>query len=255
MSKLNVSGIAKSIRRQFGKHSPEILTGIGIAGMIATTVLAVKATPKAVRLIELRKEELDVDRLSPVETVKTTWKCYISAAVTGSLSTACLIGASSVSIRRNMALATAYTLSETAMREYKGAVIETIGDKKEKAVRDAVTKKKIEQNPVSKNEVIVTEKGNTLCYDVISGRYFKSDIEKLKRVENELNRQLLNDGSVCLNDFYYEIGLNNIKLGDDLGWDTRVGLITLDFSSQLAEDGTPCIVIDFSVAPKYDYYK
>lgn len=253
---MNLSNITKSIRTTLKKRSPEILTGIGIAGMIATTVMAVQATPKALVLIEEKKEALEVEELAITETIKAAWKCYIPTAVTGALSIACIVGASSVNARRNAAIATAYTLSETAMREYKDKVIETIGEKKEQSVRDAIAKDRIDKNPVTKNEVVITEKGNTLCYDSISGRYFKSDIEKLKGAINELNRQMLNDGSVSLNDFYYEIGLDNIKIGDDLGWDTRQEeLIELNFSSQLADDGTPCLVLDFAIAPKYDYYK
>lgn len=254
MSKFEVSKFAKGVVAKIGKRSPEILTGIGIAGMIATTVLAVQATPKALQLLEEKREEESCETLTAAEVLKTTWKCYIPAAVTGVMSVVCIVGASSVHVRRNAALATAYTLSETAMREYKDKVIETIGEKKEQAVRDAIAKDTIDRNPVSKNEVIITEKGNTLCFDPITSRYFKSDIEKLRRAENELNRQLLNDGFVSLNDFYYEIGLSNIAIGDDLGWDTRDNLITLNFSSQLAEDGTPCVVLNFAVSPKYDYY-
>ena len=110
MNKQAFMNIAKGVKRVLRKHSPEILTGIGIAGMIATTVTAVRATPKALQLIDAReiKEE---KRLSTAEVVKTTWKCYIPAAMTGTLSVACLIGASSVNAKRNAALATAYTLS------------------------------------------------------------------------------------------------------------------------------------------------
>lgn len=60
---------------------------------------------------------------------------------------------------------------------------------------------------------------------------------------------------VSLNDFYYKIGLDNTKIGDDLGWNIENGLIELHFSSQLAADGTPCLVMDYQVAPKYDYNK
>lgn len=242
-----------SLKTAIKKHSPEILTGIGIAGMITTTVMAVRATPKALILIEERKEEIGAEKLEAMDMVKTAWACYIPAAITGTLSVACLIGASSVNARRNAALATAYTLSESALKDYQGKVIEMFGEKKNEAVKDAVAKDKIEKNPVVTREVIITEKGNTLCYDAISGRYFKSDIEKIKKAECELNRQMLDDMYVSLNDFYYEIGLDSVKLGDELGWNIDSGYIDLSFSSQLASDGTPCLVIDYSVAPRYDY--
>ena len=242
-----------SLKTAIKKHSPEILTGIGIAGMITTTVMAVRATPKALILIEERKEEIGAEKLEAMDMVKTTWACYIPAAITGTLSVACLIGASSVNARRNAALATAYTLSESALKDYQGKVIEMFGEKKNEAVKDAVAKDKVEKNPVVTREVIITEKGNTLCYDAISGRYFKSDIEKIKKAECELNRQMLDDMYVSLNDFYYEIGLDSVKLGDELGWNVDSGYIDLSFSSQLASDGTPCLVIDYSVVPRYDY--
>ena len=242
-----------SLKTAIKKHSPEILTGIGIAGMITTTVMAVRATPKALILIEERKEEIGAEKLEAMDMVKTTWACYIPAAITGTLSVACLIGASSVNARRNAARATAYTLSESALKDYQGKVIEMFGEKKNEAVKDAVAKDKVEKNPVVTREVIITEKGNTLCYDAISGRYFKSDIEKIKKAECELNRQMLDDMYVSLNDFYYEIGLDSVKLGDELGWNVDSGYIDLSFSSQLASDGTPCLVIDYSVAPRYDY--
>ena len=242
-----------SLKTAIKKHSPEILTGIGIAGMITTTVMAVRATPKALILVEERKEEIGAEKLEAMDMVKTTWACYIPAAITGTLSVACLIGASSVNARRNAALATAYTLSESALKDYQGKVIEMFGEKKNEAVKDAVAKDKVEKNPVVTREVIITEKGNTLCYDAISGRYFKSDIEKIKKAECELNRQMLDDMYVSLNDFYYEIGLDSVKLGDKLGWNVDSGYIDLSFSSQLASDGTPCLVIDYSVAPRYDY--
>lgn len=242
-----------SLKTAIKKHSPEILTGIGIAGMITTTVMAVRATPKALILIEERKEEIGAGKLEAMDMVKTAWACYIPAAITGTLSVACLIGASSVNARRNAALATAYTLSESALKDYQGKVIEMFGEKKNEAVKDAVAKDKVEKNPVVTREVIITEKGNTLCYDAISGRYFKSDIEKIKKAECELNRQMLDDMYVSLNDFYYEIGLDSVKLGDELGWNVDSGYIDLSFSSQLASDGTPCLVIDYSVAPRYNY--
>lgn len=94
---------------------------------------------------------------------------------------------------------------------------------------------------------------NTLCYDAVSGRYFKGDIEKIKKAECELNRQMRDEMYISLNDFYYEIGLDNIKLGDELGWNIDDGYIDLSFSSQLASDGTPCLVIDYTIAPRYDF--
>ena len=256
MSKFNLTAAAKSIKGVLERHAPEILTGIGVAGMVTTTILAVKATPKAFLLINDRKDELEVEKLSATELIKTTWKCYIPAAMTCGASIACLVGASSVNFKRNAVLATAYKLSEAALSEYKDAVIETIGEKKEQSVRDKVAEERLKKNPVSKSEIIVTGNGTTLCYDPVGNSYFKSNIQQIESAKNKLNARMLSENYVSLNDFYDELGIGPTKLGDDLGWDIyKDGLVEIAFSSQLAEDGTPCLVMDYSIAPRYEYYK
>lgn len=254
MDKPNMAALAKDIKMKMSKYSPEILTGIGIAGMITTTVMAVRATPKALELIEDKKEELDIhpsEKLHPVDVVKATWKCYVPATITGVTSVACLIGASSVNARRNAALATAYNLSATALADYKEKVIETIGEKKEQAVRNKVAEEKINKEPVNQSAIIVNANGTTRCFDTITKQRFTSDIEAIKRVVNELNRRMINgEDYVSLNDFYSEIGMQPVSIGEDLGWNVTRGLIEIDFSAQLDTDGVPCIVLDYAVAPK-----
>lgn len=261
MNKLSLSKLAHDVRLALSRHSPEILMGMGIAGMITTTVLAVKATPKALQLIDEKKDELETEVLAPVDVVKATWKCYVPAAISGAVSVACLIGSNSVHARRHAALATAYKLSETAFSEYRDSVVETIGEKKERTVRDKVSEKQVKENPVNKSEIIVTGKGQTLCFDPLSHRYFYSSIDKINRAVNKLNYDIntspfCNDG-VTLNDFYSEIGLAGTATGDGLGWTLRTGLIELYPSAQLVEDGEehegePCLVLNFSTPPQYD---
>ena len=188
MSKSNMAEMVRGVKMAVSKHSPEILTGLGIAGMVMTTVLAVRATPKALELIKEKKDELEIEqeeKLPAVETVKATWKCYVPAVVTGATSVACLIGASSVNLRRNAALTAAYNLSTTALAEYKEKVIETVGVKKERDIRDKVSEERIKKNPVNQSAIIVTGKGTTRCFDTITKRRFMSDIEELKKIAEE----------------------------------------------------------------------
>lgn len=272
MAKTNFKGVLNDVKTAFAKHSPEILTGLGIAGMVTTVVLAVKDTPKAMRLIEEEKERQNkalmeqakkekrenceqIAKLKAKDAVKVAWKCYIPAAITGAASIACLIGATSVSARRNAALAAAYKLSESALIEYKDKVIETIGEKKEQAIRDEINKDRVEKNPVNKNEVIITGKGDTLCLDYQSRRYFKSDIDKIKRAINEVNAKLLRESYVSLNELYWELGLEGSSTGDRMGWNADKGLIDVYFSSELDSEGTPCLVMDFRNPPEYNFDK
>lgn len=255
MNKVNVGRILRSTKRYLAQYTPEILTGIGITGMIATTVLAVKETPKALRLIEDAQYDKG-DFLTPKEKVQACWKCYVPAAVTGTTSIACLIGATSVNARRTAALAAAYQLSETALNEYKEKVLDTIGEKREQTVREKIAQDQLDKNPVSKNEVYITGKGETLFWDYVSKRYFKFDIDKLRKIENQLNKQMLHDicGYVSLNEFYDEIGLERIEYGYDMGWNVEND-IDLYIYPGMTDDEEPCLVLSHHNAPKYGYDK
>lgn len=261
MNKQTMAKIARDMRRSLSRHSPEILIGLGITGMVTTTVLAVKATPRALTLMEERKKELEVDKLTPIETVKTTWKCYVPTVISGATSIACIVGSNSVNARRNAALATAYKLSESAFSEYRNAVIETVGEKKERVVHDKLATKHISENPINRTEVIVTGKGKTLFLDPLSHRYFYSNVQKIDDAVNRLNFQIntaafMNEG-VTLNMFYDEIGIPGTATGDGLGWNLNTGLIEWHKGSDIVpegedHEGEPCIVIEFTNPPRYD---
>lgn len=248
-----LANVAKNVQTFVVKRSPEILTGLGIAGMFTTVVLSVKATPKALRNIEDLKEEGMIP-VPKIEIVKSCWKCYVPAAVMGLTSAACLIGATSVSARRTAALAAAYQISETALTEYREKVIETIGEKKEKLVREKVSEDRVEKQPVTKSEVFITNKGDTLFLEPLSKRYFKSDIELIRKAENKLNKEMLQgiSGYVSLNEFYDEIGLDRTDLGDDLGWNVEK-LIDVEFDPTITDDEKPCLAIQYIYPPKYKY--
>ena len=253
MRKPNINEAFKSLKRSTSKYSPQILTGLGIAGVVTTTVLAIKATPKAVKLIEEeayeRKEEL-----TPMEVVKVTWKCYIPTAISMATSITCLICANSVNTKRNAALAAAYKISETAFIEYKDKVVETIGEKKEKTVREKIAEDKIKNNPPTQNTIIMTDSSTELFLEPVSGRYFKSDMEKIRRIENECNKKMLHDinGYMSLNDFYDELGLEHSSIGYELGWNSY-NLLEIDYIPQLLEDDKLCVVLEYTTGPKYDY--
>ena len=256
MKKPNIAKLFHSARTALSKHSPEILMGIGIAGMITTTVLAVRATPKALRLIDEAKHEKEVDELPILETVKVAWKPYIPAALTGTASVVCLIGASSVHTRRTAAVAAAYQLSESAFAEYKEKVVETIGEKKEQAVREKISEDRVKQAPVSSGEVYVTNNGDTLFLEPISGRLFKSDIELVRRAVNNINERMLHDisGYASLSDWYDEINLDHTDMSDTMGWNTDA-MLRIDFHPSMTKDMKPCIALYYEVPPKYGYDK
>lgn len=273
MNKGSFTKFIKDAQKAVVKRSPEILTGLGVAGLVTTTVLAVKATPKALRLIEMAEDhgigitskngDPDWERrpLTKLETVKVAWKPYIPAAVTGAVSIACIIGASSVHARRNAALATAYQLSTTALSEYKEKVVETIGEEKEKVIREKIAQDKIDRDPIKESiekEMVIIGSGEVLFLEPVSMQCFKSDIESVRKILNDINFRLTTgmEEYISLSEFYDEIGLPHTSISDDIGWNLgRDGQLEADFLAAKTTDGRPCLMLDYMVKPRYDYYR
>lgn len=266
MNTQNVTKFIKTLGRGISKHSPEILTGLGIAGMVTTVVLSVKATPKAMQLIEDEKKRIaeeesceveEVEKLTPVNTIKVAWKPYIPAVVTGVASVICLVGANSVHARRNAALFSAYKLSETALLEYKEKVEAVVPEKKVKEIKQKIAEDRVKKaaEDDSKVTVIVTGEGDTWFFDPWSNTEFQSSKNKLDSAANVLNRRMRDELFVSLSDFYDEIGLERTATSDSLGWSIDKAYIDVDYSDAIVRDGKAFVVIDFLARPEYNYDK
>ena len=249
----NLKAVGASIKSGAQKRAPELLIVLGVGGMAAAVIEGIVVTPKALEDIEQKKKELQKKDLTTVEIVQATWKRYLPVVVTMVGSATCIIGADRIHLKRNAAIATAYTISETAMRDYKEKVKEVIGERKEQEVQNAVDEGYMKNHPVTETGVYLTGYGNTLCYDSVTGRYFRCDQSYIQKAEQMMNRRLRDEMYVSINDFYYEINLPPIPNGDDLGWNVDNGWIDLVFGSQLANDGTPCLVVKYMIEPRADY--
>lgn len=275
MNKLNVKQCFKMAKKVVQKKSPEILTGLGIAGMITTVVLAVKATPKALDLIDeeidnqnrkLSQEAYDsgystvnqIDKLKPVETVKVAWKPYIPALLLGGASVGCLIGANTVSARRYAALYSAYELSKTAYNELNEKVTEVVGEKKvteikQKLAEDKVNKVSSEGAIEKKSNVVIAGDGDTWFIDAMSNQPFLSSKNKLDAAANELNRKMRSDMYVSLSQFYDEVGIEHTGTSDYIGWRIDKEYIDVVTSDAIVKDGKVYVVMDFLSRPEYGY--
>lgn len=275
MNKLNVKQCFKMAKKVVQKKSPEILTGLGIAGMITTVVLAVKATPKALDLIDeeverqnrkLSQEAYDsgqsianqINKLKPLETVKVAWKPYIPALLLGGASVGCLIGANTVSARRHAALYSAYELSKTAYNELNEKVTEVVGEKKvteikQKLAEDKVNKVSPEGAIEKKSNVVIAGDGDTWFIDAMSNQPFLSSKNKLDAAANELNRKMRSDMYVSLSQFYDEVGIEHTGTSDYIGWRIDKEYIDVVTSDAIVKDGKVYVVMDFLSRPEYGY--
>ena len=248
---MNIKNMARSVWAGAKKHSPEILIGMGIAGAASSVIFAVKATPKAMILLEEKRQELGVEKLEAKEIIKTAAPVYIPTAISFGVSVACIVGASSVNARRNAALTAAYTLSESTLRTYRDKVLETVGEDKEREIRQKAAIEQQQHTPEPQTLVVSSAAGQLKCFDSLSGRYFVSTKNEIDKAVNEFNRQLRDDMRISLNDWYDLIGLDTNKLGDMLGWDIERGYVETCYASRLDEDGLPCLVVNYVEPPHY----
>lgn len=250
--------VALNTRNYIAKNSPTILTGMGVAGLIGTTISGIQATPKAMRIIDANgpsrqyhEGNFNAPELTKLDIVKLCWKEYIPTIMLGAVSIGCIVGANSINLKRNAALAGLYSVTNNKLEEYEAKVRELLGDKAHEKVVDDIAKDRVLNTPANDHEIFRTGTGETLCMDAWSGRYFMQDIEILRQSENKINKMLLQEPFASVNDFYYFIGLPDIAMGNEIGWTSDDGIINLRLSSQLTAKDRPCVVVDWDCMPSY----
>lgn len=230
-------------------NSPLILTGVAVAGTVATAYLAGRATWRARGRLE------DESPYSPrKEKLKKVWKLYIPPVVVGGLTVAAVVGANRIGTQRAAALAAAYALSERAFTDYKDKVLEKIGPDKEEEVRAELAQEYMSRHPELSREVQVIDKQNVLCLDSFSGRHFENNVEAIRRAETDIRRQILDEHYASLNEFWALIGLSPTQYGEEVGWNFDSDC-SISISTALAADGRPCVVLNYNTWPIRSYFQ
>lgn len=251
MSKLTI--LAKGARKLIISNAPTILTGIAVAGVATTAVMAVRATPEAhERIVEAEVDK--GEKLTVVEVVRETWICYLPATLIGGATIACIIGANTVSSKRTAALAGAYSLVDSNYREYQEYVKKEFGDKREQAVKDKIAEDTIQRSDPEDRTVIITGNGTQLCCETFTNTYFESDIESIRKAQNDINYLINNDGYASLNDFYERLNLPHTEIGEQLGWTMDMPL-ELEFSSTLDKNHRAALAFRYSARPIPNYFR
>lgn len=251
--------IAKTIEKFAADNSPSILTAVGVAGTITTAYLSAKAALNArdVLIMDQRLRDMSevvIDEPDVKKILKMTWKCYIPPVLSGAATITAIVFANHIGSKRTVAMTAAYTISEKAYTEYKDKVVEKIGENKERAIRDEIAQDRITRQPVSSSEVLIAGNGEVMCFDAYTGRYFKCDVETIKKAQNDTNYQVLHDGYASLNDFYIRVGLPGTSSGEEVGWCSDK-LLEVMFSTCMSDDQRPCISLEFRVAPVRDFHR
>lgn len=233
------------------RNSSTILTCVGAVGVVATSVLTAKATPKAVLLLEQAEEEKG-EELTRFEKVLAATPAYIPSIVVGASTIACIFGANVLNKHQQAAMASAYALLDSSYKEYKNKVIELYGGEADRQVKNEIAKDKYDED-------LEVEDGKTLFYEEFSGRYFESTTEKVLRAEYELNR-MVNNGGAYLNDWFGLLGLIPADYGDFLGWSPtelwesyNESWVQFFHHKVFMDDGLECMIITLGTEPTFDF--
>ena len=251
-------GVVKGYNKvsfQAAKHSPEILAGIGVVGVVASTVLACKATMKINDVLEDAKDQLDkvkevandpkfVDQYNEEDAKKDTTiiyvqkgveivKIYLPAITVGAVSLGCLLASNNILRKRNAALGAAYATLDKSYKTYRNRVAERFGDEVEKEIRYGIKAEKIEKTVIDEdgNEVTVEEEVKVMDPNLYSdyarffdeaSPYWQKDPEYnlmfLKAQQQYANDLLKARGRLFLNEVYEMLGIDKSKAGQIVGW-------------------------------------
>ena len=245
--------ILKTAEKFVVDNSPGILTGLGVAG----TVTAVFLTGRAAYLVGMdastqyheavrEGEDLPENLLEPKHIVKTYWKAFIPAGVATAVTVTAVIAGNQVGARRTAAITAAFKLSEELSQEYKDKVAKTLGVQKEEKMRSEMAAERMEKNPPPTNLVIVSG-SDVLFLDELSGRYFHSDVEKVRKAVNEINYKVNNYFHASVTDFYELIGLEGTKYSDSIGWNSDE-LLDIQLTATMYQD-KPAIMLGYNHGP------
>lgn len=257
--------IQQKAQQLLTENASVILTAGGVVGTVGTAILTGRAGFKACEIIRDTEVERLANTITKDETVEgytglnkrekilLVGPLFIPPVVLGGATIASIVMANRISAKRAAALAAAYGLAEGRLDEYKAKTLEKLGVNKEQKLRDEIAQDRVNENPPDK-EVIILASGDVLCYDMLTGRYFQSTVENIKKAENRLNTALFHHQYASLSEFYEEIGLAPTGFTDEVGWSQLSdGNLEVTFSTVMSPDDKPCLAIDFKTAPHPDY--
>lgn len=250
--------------RFLGKNRPTVLTLVGTAGLIATSVMAYKSAESVQIALDTawnlavsenpeREEELTRREKAWVY-VKTLWPTFALGAVSTTL---IILGNSDHIARRNAALA-AYYISESTLKDYQAEVIKEIGEKKERSVRDRVAEKHLNETPVNEKMTVISSSDKPWICDTATGCYFRMSYEKFMRIMAEANLEMYKRDYISVSDLYEMLEVQLPPGGDWFlkGWSARNGDIDYYHTSAVREingEVVPCLVVEYRYKPVYDF--
>ena len=227
-------------KKNLKKASPTLLSCFGAVGVIGTSALAVKATPKALRKIraDSRENHNDPNAYTKLEAIQSAWIYYVPSVVMGAATIICIFGANILNKRQQAALTSAYALLNDAYQDYRDKLKELYGEDAHRKIMEAIAVEKADDVYIASDGFI----GGGSLNRVIQAEYYS-------------NRDFAIGTQLSVNDFYGFLGLDPIDDGDEIGWTMSSGYSWIDFRhyKTTLEDGLEVCIIDMDYVPELDF--
>lgn len=261
-----MKGLIPATKQFVKRNSSTILTCLGASGVVLTAILAVKATPKALQLLDKETGEKG-EALTNLEIIQIAGPTYIPAGLMGVTTIACIFGANVLNKRQQAVIASAYALIDQSLKDYRQAAKAVYGEDADDKIMAEIAKETYlsagglcSVSHVSDSN-LESSCERMLFYDLYSKRYFESTIAAVINAEYHFNRNFTMRGEACINEFYEFLGIEPIENGYNIGWGFAYfedGFTWVDFNNRHTklEDGMECCIIEneFPPYPNYDHY-
>lgn len=160
------------------RHSSTILTVMGAIGVGATAVIAVKDTPKALRILDEAEQEKG-EELTVKEKIVTAGPVYIPAIAVGVSTIACIFGANALNKRNQAALMSAYALLDQSYKDYKRKVGDIYGEDADKRIIEEVAKEELEPRDNTDDTDDTDDSNVVTIFDGTTMRSFESVLDRI----------------------------------------------------------------------------
>lgn len=240
---MNTKGLIRMVSKWVRNNSTKLLAGIAVASEIAGFYFMHKEAPIVRDRIEALPEGANWK-----DKFKAAGPVYLPAAGMLLLSTGCIIGGCALGEKRVAIVSGLYTASEAALRKYEEKVIDTIGRDKANDIQKGLAEDLMREKPASQMNICATGKGDQLFYEPLSGRYFTSEKNAVVAAVNEANRICVGDMWIRVNEWFEQLGLEEVGLGDSVGWNVD-HLIDISFTPASTPDDRTCFVIGYYNLP------
>lgn len=129
--------INPGLERFVKENGSTILTFVGAAGVIGTSVLTYKASTKASVILQ-EAETNKGESLTFLEKVQVAGPTYIPSILMGAGTIACIIGSNVLNKQKQAALTSAYMLLDQSFKEYKHKVVEMYGEEVDDSIEESI---------------------------------------------------------------------------------------------------------------------